>query len=250
MATALDKLHQAKSRLCIGLDPDPALMPELFKGRMDFFFREIIQATAPFAAAFKPNLAFFEALGTEGFALLDQVLGHIPTHCLVILDGKRGDVPHTNRLYAKAMFETWGADAVTVNPYLGVRSLEPFFAYSDRLTYVLCASSNPNGLQAWEVEGEPLYLRVAREVQVLNQPHLGLVVGATQPEKLGRIRQMGACPLLLPGVGSQGGEIPPLNRGTLINVSRGILYASQGADCIERARDSAQALYDRCLAVT
>lgn len=245
MASALEKLTRAKSRLCIGLDPDPERIPTSFQGHTDLFLREIIQATAEYAAAFKPNLAYFEALGKDGYVLLDRVLRHIPEHCLIILDGKRGDVPHTNRFYAQALFERWHADAITVHPYLGLEALEPFFRYTDRLTYVLAATSNPNSLQEWEVGGEAVYWKIARQIKDLQLSHVGLVVGATQPDKLARIRDLG-LPLLVPGVGAQGGPWPEPDRRTLVNVSRQVLYAA-GPDPIAAARNMARSLSEKGL---
>ncbi|MDO8689469.1 MAG: orotidine-5'-phosphate decarboxylase [Dehalococcoidia bacterium] len=253
MGTAVRK---NRSLLCIGLDPDPNLMPDL---DIATFTRAIVEATADLVCAYKPNLAFYEALGPKGQEALIQTISAIPEHIPVIGDAKRGDVGHTSRAYAKALFEIYGFDAVTVNPYLGMDSLEPFLEYRGRGVFVLCKTSNPGSgdFQALPVgqDAIPLYQVVAQRVQEhAANANVGLVVGATFPEELKRVREI--CPdmpLLIPGIGAQGGDLAWAVRGGLngrgegaiISASRQILYASRGPDFAARARDEASRLRDQ-----
>jgi orotidine-5'-phosphate decarboxylase len=256
-STFVDRLRAAAARndslLCIGLDPDPALMPSGVA--LDAFLRGIVDATRDLACCFKPNLAFYEALGLAGQQALRTLLGWLPRDVPVLVDAKRGDTPQTMRAYARAMFEDLGADAVTVNPYLGGDSLEPFFAYADRGVFVLCKTSNPGAgeMQDLLVEGsEPLFLRVARRALAWDQHGtLGLVVGATYPADVAAVRRVApAAPILLPGVGAQAGEleasvqaaVDAQRGGLLVNASRSILYASTGPDWQAAARAEAESL--------
>jgi orotidine-5'-phosphate decarboxylase len=247
--------------VCIGLDPDPARLPASCRGDLGSFLIEIIKATAEVASAYKINTAFFESLGRDGFRVLEGVRAAIPERALLIWDAKRGDIENTNVHYARSAFAVWGADAVTVHPYLGLQTLRPFFAYSDRLTFVLCATSEGTTLQELEVTGgrrdgqgenEPLWLWVARQVarlhaeQAAGQGQVGLVVGATHLPRLSAVRAAAPeVPLLVPGVGAQGGEIP--TQPALINASRSILYKSSGADFAAAARQAALDLRSACL---
>lgn len=235
--------------LCIGLDPDPARIPQPLRGDVARFLIEIISATADLASAYKINTAFFESLGREGYAALSRVRDAIPARALFILDAKRGDIENTNRHYAHSAFAIWQADAVTVHPYLGVESLEPFFGFRDRLTFVLCATSEGCSLQDLRAGAEPLYAWVARQVQARDEGQCGLVVGATHPDKLAQVRSLApTLPLLVPGVGAQGGRIPA--QPALINVSRAILYAAkEGADFAAAAREAASSLLATCRSV-
>lgn len=254
------KLAQAwsasDSLLTVGLDPDPARFPADLKGRQDRIFdfcRDIVDASAPYASAFKPQIAYFAAQRAED--QLEALCAHIrqahPT-IPVVLDAKRGDIGSTAEQYAIEAFERYQADAVTVSPYMGADSVEPYFAFPDRGVFVLCRTSNPGGsdLQFLETDGEPLYLRVASLVADKWNRHgqCGLVVGATFPAELAAVRaRVGAdMPLLVPGVGAQGGDVlatvqagcNAAGTGMLINSSRAILYASQGDDW----RDAAKAV--------
>ncbi len=253
----LDAAKTNSSLLCVGLDPDPGSMP----GGIDAlsFNRAIIEATSDLVCAYKPNLAFYEALGSEGFAALKGTLEAIPKHIPVIGDAKRGDVGNTAAAYARAMFEVWGFDAVTVHPYIGWDSVEPFARFAERGVLVLCRTSNSasefQGLST-AAEGDavprPLYERVALAVQGWNcNGNLGLVVGATHPEELQRVR--GLCPnmpILIPGVGAQGGGLEASVRSgvdaggkkAIISSSRQVLYASDGAGYAEEARRVAEGL--------
>ncbi|MBN9459998.1 MAG: orotidine-5'-phosphate decarboxylase [Burkholderiales bacterium] len=249
--------QQADSMLCVGLDPDPARLPAHLAGSPDAilaFCREIADATAPFACAFKPQIAYFAAARAED--QLEALIAHL--HAAhpgkpVILDAKRGDIGATAEQYAREAFERYGADAVTVNPYMGFDSIEPWLAHRDRGVFLLCRTSNPGGsdLQALEVGGERLFERVARLAAGPwnTSGQLGLVVGATFPAELARVRELaGAMPLLVPGIGAQGGDIEATvragGRRLLVNSSRAILYASRGEDFARAAADAARATRD------
>jgi orotidine-5'-phosphate decarboxylase len=254
-----------RSLLCIGLDPDPGLMPS---GLGVFYFnRAIIEATADIVCAYKPNIAFYESLGSAGFEVLKQTREFIPADIPVIVDAKRGDIGNTARAYARGLFDHFGFDAVTANPYLGFDSLEPFIEYRDRGVFVLCRTSNPGAVDFQSLpcrtdSGEkPLFEVVAGKVNAWNKHgNLGLVVGATYPEELKLVRQRYPEMLLLvPGVGTQGGDLARTvsygvdagRRRTVINSSRQILYASKGADFAEAARAAAIKMRDQmneCLA--
>ncbi len=250
----LDKLAAARrkndSLLCIGLDPDPALMPPGIA--IDDFNRSIIDATKDLVCAYKPNLAFYEAAGNAGMAALEKTLKHIPTDILTIGDGKRGDIGNTARAYARALFDGFGFDSITVNPYLGYDSIEPFLRYADRGIFLLCRTSNPGGadFQNLRLEnGQPLYEAVARKALEWNKDgNIGLVAGATNPAELRHIREI--CPnmpILIPGIGAQSGDLGlTVKNGvdgatirTIITVSRQVLYASSGPDFAEAARRAA-----------
>lgn len=254
--------RQNRSLLCVGLDPEPERLPDELRAlpveeAVVQFCRAIIEATAPYVSAFKPNLAFFEVLGPAGMTALQEVVRAIPSHIPVIADAKRGDIGNTASHYAAAIFETYGCDAVTVNPYLGYDAVAPFLAYRERGVILLCRTSNPGArdlqdLPVQETGGQtrPLYEVVARRVQSWNEAgNCGLVVGATYPQELGTIRAL--CPdmpILVPGIGAQGGDLAasvPLaadGRGerAIISVSRAVLYASSGADYADAAADAAR----------
>ncbi len=254
----LDAACEAKrSLLCVGLDPDPQLMPvpDIFD-----FNRSIIDATHDLVCAFKPNLAFFEAQGLEGLQALKQTIEYIrdiSPYVIIIGDAKRGDMGRVSAAYATAMFDHWGLDAVTVHSYMGRESVEPFLGYGGKGAFVLCRTSNLGGGEFQDIQDEagvPLYQRVALAVNGWGADgNIGLVVGATQPEEMKAVR--GSCPqmpILIPGVGSQGGDIhaavvngtDALGRRAIINASRSIIYASRGPDYAEAARREATRLRD------
>ncbi len=249
----LERLHAAaranRSWLCIGLDPEPS-------DDVAGFLKGIVDATQDLVCCYKPNLAFFEALGIPGQHALRSVLNAIPSNVPVLIDAKRGDTPNTMRAYARAIFDELHADAVTVNPYLGADSLEPFFAYPDRGVFVLCKTSNPGAgeIQDLEVNGEPLFLTIARRTQAWDQHGtLGLVVGATYPGDVAAAREVAPhVPILLPGVGPQAGDLAASVRAgvdangerAIVNASRTVLYASQAADWQAAARGAAERLRD------
>lgn len=265
--TYLARLARRSARtgtvLCVGLDPDPASLPDGFGhdlAGIERFARLVLEAAVPFAAAVKPNLAFFEAFGSAGLAALERLRGGIPADVPVIMDAKRGDIGTTAARQAVALFDALGADAVTVNPYLGGDAVAPLFERLDRFAYVLCRTSNIGAaeLQSLVVAAtasadgddrapqEPLYARVARRVQHWGPGGtVGLVVGATAPSELREIRAIApGLAFLVPGVGAQGGEIGPVLRdgratanpggagtggGLLVNISRGIAAAAADA---------------------
>ena len=267
----IDKLHarwqQADSLVCVGLDPDPAKFPGAFVDDDDALFsfcRDIVDATAPYACAFKPQIAYFAA-HNGGEAALQRLIAHVNgahPDVPVILDAKRGDIGSTAAQYAVEAFERYGADAVTLNPYMGRDSAAPFLQYNDRGCVFLCHTSNPGARDFQELTvsdgsggGEPLYQRIARTIagEWNADGNCALVVGATFPEELKVIRGIvGEMPLLIPGVGAQGGDVQAVVRngrtadgtGLMINSSRGILYASSGAGYAEAAADAARDLRD------
>jgi len=241
------------SLLCVGLDPDSAKLPDHLRGRPDATFnfcKGIVDATADVACCFKPQIAYFAAQSAEG--ALERLIAHIHEKhpgIPVILDAKRGDIGSTAEQYAKEAFERYGADAVTVNPYMGRDSVEPWLAYADKGVILLCRTSNPGGsdLQSLDVDGEKLYERVARLVATEwnTTGQCALVLGATFPAEIARVREIvGDLPLLVPGIGAQGGDVEATLKagktkkgtGLMINSSRAILYASQGMDFADAAR--------------
>ena len=248
----LRKIQQDnKSMICLGLDLDPKKIPNShnssIKGIYDFAIK-IIEATSDAVCAYKPNLAFYESMGAEGISLLKLITRRIPESNLVILDGKRGDIGNTAQHYASFMFEDLRSDWVTLNPYMGYDSMRPFLEYKEKGVFVLCLTSNTGSkdFQMLDVGGKPLYAVVAEKVAYWNkEDNCGLVVGATHPEQLEQIRTLaGDMPLLIPGVGAQGGALEQaIGLGTadfrktaVINVSRSVLYASNGDDFAQRAR--------------
>ena len=254
----LDKLKNCqaanRSLLCVGLDPQREKMPASVRDSSDFLFafcREIIAATSGIACAYKPNLAFFEAWGSDGIRQLEQTLAEIPKNVPVILDGKRGDIGNTSAMYARFLFAHLGGDAATVSPYLGGDSLEPFLMYPGRCIFVLCVTSNPGAaeLQFGDGGSGPLYHRVIHMCDRLRERgEVGLVAGATHLDHMQEIRKRYPHgPLLVPGLGVQGGDLEASVRaatgnGTLpavFNVSRAIIHASENADFAEVAHRKA-----------
>jgi orotidine-5'-phosphate decarboxylase len=252
----LDKLLAAmdgnRSALCVGLDPEldrlPAHLPRNAEGVIAFN-RALIEATSDLVCAFKPNIAFYEALGAAGWHALNATLRAIPAHIPTILDAKRGDIGSTAQAYARAAFDELGADAITLSPYLGGDALAPFLERRDRGCFVLCRTSNPGGADLQDLvlaDGEPLYRHVARLAgeRWNANGNCGLVVGATYPDELAAVRAI--CPdlpILVPGVGAQGGDYATVRRlggpRTIITASRAIIYAGGGADFAAAARQAA-----------
>jgi orotidine-5'-phosphate decarboxylase len=267
----LDKLlavsRQQNSLLCVGLDPEQDRLPSPLRNMpvtraVTYFCQAIIEATAPFVCAFKPNLAFFEVLGPEGMYVFQNVLKAVPKHIPIIVDAKRGDLGNTARNYAAAIFDVYGCDAVTVNPYLGYDSVAPFLAYEEKAIFFLCRTSNPSAsdfqdLLVGEENGKkrPLYEVIAQRVQLWNRSgNCSLVVGATYPQELKAIRSL--CPdmpILIPGVGAQGGNLEASvlagvdvsGEKAIISVSRAILYAGDGDDYAVTAANETRKLRDR-----
>lgn len=244
-----------KSLLCVGLDPDPASFPialELGHDAVFRFCKEIVDATADVVCAFKPQIAHFASRREE--AALEQLCTYIREEypdVTLILDAKRGDIGSTAEHYAREAFGRYGAHAVTVNPYLGGDSVVPYFAHGGGII-ALCRTSNPGGdeLQALDCGGEPLYVKVARLVAEEWNQHgeCGLVVGATYPDELRRVREVAPqLPILVPGIGAQGGDARAAvaagtrsdGRGLVISSSRAIIYASPGDDFAAAARQAA-----------
>ncbi len=276
--TFLEMLGAAEQRnqslLCVGLDPDPARFPADMQGRTDRIFdfcAAIVDATADLALAFKPQIAYFAAHRAE--AQLERLVQHmrqVAPHVPVILDSKRGDIGSTAEQYAIEAFERYGCDAVTLSPFMGFDSVEPYLKRHGKGAFLLCRTSNPGGndlqfQRLHDVPGQPLlYEHIAQLAQCAwnMNGQLGLVVGATYPQELARVRELApTLPLLIPGVGAQGGDATATvkaawhgqvldngnvltNAFAIVNSSRAILYASQGADFAQAARAVAQSTRD------
>jgi orotidine-5'-phosphate decarboxylase len=253
------------SMLCVGFDPDPKRLPTVLQGKPEGIFefcRDIADATADLVCSFKPQFAYFASQRAE--AQLEKLIKHLKDrypHIPVILDSKRGDIGSTADHYALEAFERYGADAITVNPYMGFDTIEPYLKHRGKGVIVLCRTSNPGGsdLQFLNVgpKGEPLYLHIAQLAaqQWNSSGQIGLVVGATFPEEIAKVRAIvGDVPLLIPGIGAQGGDIEATVKaggiagapgtGMIINSSRAILYASSGNDFAQAARLVAQSTRD------
>jgi orotidine-5'-phosphate decarboxylase len=250
----LARLAEVRGCLCVGLDPDPQRLPAGVGAGAEgvrAFCLAIIGATAPHAAAFKPNSAFFEALGPAGCAVLAEVIAAARRQAPVILDAKRGDIGSTATMYARAAFEAFGADAVTVNPSLGNDTMAPFLAWRDRGVFALCATSNPGADDFWLPGGLRDRVAAAWRGWHAENANAGLVVGATRPADLAAVRaQCAEAMILVPGVGAQGGDLAatlragasPAGPRLLVNASRAILHASAGADFAEAAARAARQL--------
>lgn len=234
-------IRKRGSLLCVGLDPVRELVPAKYADIAEFG-KAVIDATRDAACCYKPNIAFFEALGGEGLHALSEILAYIPNDIPVILDAKRGDIASTAAAYARAAFDVLGADAVTVNPYFGSDGVQPFMAYEDKGVFVLCKTSNPSAgeVQDWSHGGIPLYRHIADLAsQWSGDREVGLVIGATYPEAIADIRAHAPDTwFLIPGVGAQGGELAAVLRsglradgmGVLVNASRSIIYAENPHD--------------------
>jgi orotidine-5'-phosphate decarboxylase len=238
-------IRQKQSFLCVGLDTDPKKLPAGID--MLEFNKQIIDATRDLCVAYKPNIAFYECMGAEGWKVLEETVRYIGSEHFIIADAKRGDIGNTSDYYAKTFFQTMPCDSITVAPYMGKDSVAPFLAYQDKWAIVLALTSNP-GADDFELgmhEGQPLYQQVLRKVSSWGtMDNTMFVVGATRPEMFTEIRNI--VPdhfLLVPGVGAQGGSLAEVCKygmnqdiGLLINASRSILYASSGSDFAAAAR--------------
>ena len=269
MSVFVEKIRRAclnnRSLLCVGLDPDPELMPvpDVLE-----FNKEMVDATAGVASAYKPNLAFYEALGAAGMKALEDTIAHIRNtagDAIIIGDAKRGDIGPSARAYAKAMFGVWGFDAITANAWGGADSVEPLLEDETKGVFVWCRGSNPGSADFQDIQtgstdrAVPLYQRMALACSEWNtRGNIGLVVGATAPEQLASLRELcPGMPLLIPGVGAQGGDLEAAVRAgvdangrlALVNSSRGVIYASQGRDFAAAAGRAARALRDSINAV-
>ena len=255
----VEQIFQKKSFLCVGLDTDLSKIPPHLLTEPDPIFafnKQIIDATSAFAVAYKPNIAFYEALGPRGWQSLQRTLDYIPDNCFTIADAKRGDIGNTSRLYAQAFFDQKSSglnfDSITVAPYMGRDSVTPFLEFPDKWVILLALTSNEGGKDfqlMTDQNQEMLFERVLKVSQTWpNSERLMYVVGATQAQWLAQVRQLVPDAfLLVPGVGAQGGSFAEvakygLNKdaGLLVNASRSILYASNGQDFAEAARHEAQ----------
>lgn len=264
------QVQRVNSLICVGLDPDPARFPQAFRdlGRREAivaFNRAIIEVTADLVCCYKPNLAFYVAQGLDGLHALAETKALIPAEIPVILDCKVGDMANSVAAYAAGYFGELGFGAVTANPYQGEDSLAPFLSWPDRAVFVLCKTSNPSSgdLQDVPVEesGDPIYLALAGRAVRWQRDYpaqVGLVVGATYPHDLGRIRERAPkLPILLPGVGAQAGDVEGSvahgvtanGDGLIVSSSRSIMYAGNGPDFADRARGAAIQLRDQVNAV-
>lgn len=262
----VEHIYEKGSFLCVGLDPDIKKLPASISGsdseRVASFCKAIIDATAPYCVAYKPNLAFFESLGASGIAALEEVVAHIRTNYpdqFIIADAKRGDIGNTAALYARTFFETMDFDAVTLNPYMGEDSVKPFLGYEDKWSIVLALTSNASSSDFETVadnKGVALYERVIRRSRHWGSPiNMMYVVGATKADKLAEIRELAPRHfLLVPGVGAQGGSLEEVAKyglidecGLLVNSSRGIIYASSEADYAQAAGAAAKELAEQML---
>lgn len=249
-----EQIRQKQSYLCVGLDADYSRLPKQLLGTEDPIFefnKQIIDATHDLCVAYKPNLAFYEARGAAGWESLRKTLEYIPSTHFTIADAKRGDIGNTSRLYAQAFFGELGFDAVTVAPYMGVDSVQPFLEFEGKWVILLALTSN-KGSQDFQFgqqeNGQPLYEKVLRQAQTWGSPgNLMFVVGATHPEKFAEIRAIAPEHfLLVPGIGAQGGDLAAVTKhgansdvGLLVNSSRGIIFAGEGEGFAEAARESA-----------
>lgn len=255
----INQIKAKKSFLCVGLDTDIKKIPQHLLNEEDPVFefnKAIIDATAQYAVAYKPNTAFYEVYGAKGWASLEKTINYIKENhpeIFVIADAKRGDIGNTSANYARAFFETLKADALTVAPYMGVDSVEPFLGFDDKWVVLLALTSNKGSkdFQYLNAEGKELYKNVLMKSQEwADDNKMMYVVGATHPEELGDIRKM--LPnhfFLVPGVGAQGGDLQAVAKhglndqvGLLVNSSRGIIYASNGEDFAEKAAGEAKKL--------
>lgn len=258
----ISEIRRKRSFLCVGLDSDPRKLPAHIAQDSDgvlAFNKAIIDATAPYAVAYKPNAAFYEAMGSKGIEALEATVAYLQNHypeCMVILDAKRGDIGNTSGLYARAAFDQMGVDAITVAPYMGIDSVEPFLGYPEKWVVLLALTSNSGSSDFQQldlIEGGKLYEQVLRTSQKwATKESMMYVVGATRAEFLEDVRKI--VPdhfLLVPGVGAQGGSLEEVSKygmtpecGLLVNSSRGIIFASQGEDFAEVAGAKARELQE------
>ncbi len=259
-AQLFKQIKRKKSYLCVGLDTDIKKIPEHLLKEEDPIFafnKQIIDATKDYCVAYKPNIAFYEAMGAKGWESLQKTLDYIPKDIFTIADAKRGDIGNTSSLYARAFFETMNFDSVTVAPYMGSDSVKPFLEFDNKWVILLALTSNGGAFDFQTIKtekGTQLYEEVlAKSSQWGTSDNLMYVVGATKAEFFKEIREI--VPnhfLLVPGVGSQGGDLASLSKygmnsqcGLLVNSSRGIIYASGGEDFAERAGQEAKALQEQ-----
>jgi orotidine-5'-phosphate decarboxylase len=238
--------------LCIGLDIDPDKFPselDTSLSGMESFGKDIIDGTIDFCPVYKPNFAFFERFGSQGFALLERLVAHINGRAIVIADAKRGDIGNTSHQYASAILDGMGCDAITISPYMGRDAIKPFIENAAKGVFILAVTSNSSAseIQEHENQSNPLYKKVIQIAMELNtNENIGLVVGATKTEVMQEVRELSnGMPWLIPGVGTQGGDLETALKIShksgigIINVSRGILYAGDGSlnDVVQSAKN-------------
>jgi orotidine-5'-phosphate decarboxylase len=257
----IEKLEEVcqknNSLVCVGLDTELSQIPQFLLAEKDPIFefnKRIIDATSGLVCAYKPNMAFYEALGLKGLEALRKTCEYIPENIITIIDAKRGDIGNTAKMYAKAFFEDLKADAVTVNPYMGEDALTPFLEYEEKCAFILCLTSNPGAkdFQFLNFQDKLLYEIVAEKVVSLSKKkNCGLVVGATQSSQMRKIREIAPdLPFLIPGIGAQGGDVEMTikfgtdERGNLaiINSARKIIYASKEKDFAQKAKEETKKL--------
>ncbi len=248
-----------KSFLCVGLDTDIQRIPKFlldFEDPIFEFNKRIIDSTKDLCVAYKPNIAFYEAMGAKGWESLAKTLDYIPKNIFTIADAKRGDIGNTSRLYARAFFETYDFDSITVAPYMGEDSVSPFLEFKNKWVILLGLTSNKGSqdFQFFQEEDTYLYQKVIQQAQNWGNPEqLMFVIGATHPEKFQEIRNLAPNSFfLVPGVGAQGGDLQAISKfgmneqvGLLVNSSRGIIYAGNDENFAEAARQSAKKLQEQ-----
>ncbi|MDF1696476.1 MAG: orotidine-5'-phosphate decarboxylase [Saprospiraceae bacterium] len=255
----VSEINRKKSFLCVGLDTDLDKIPSFLHNYEDpiyEFNKRVIDATKDLCVAYKPNIAFYESLGPKGWESLEKTMAYIPENIFTIADAKRGDIGNTSRMYAKTFFEYFNFDSVTVAPYMGIDSVEPFLEFEDKWVILLGLTSNKGSqdFQQLKSDGVPLYESVIRKSQSWGNPgNLMYVIGATHPESFKEIRELAKeYFFLVPGIGAQGGDLDGVvsngantECGLLINSSRGIIYAGNGENFAEDVRASALKLQEQ-----
>ncbi len=253
----VQQIRDKESFLCVGLDSDLSRIPQHLMSAQDPVFefnKAIIDATKDHCVAYKPNIAFYESLGSKGWDSLGKTIDYIPDTHFTIADAKRGDIGNTSRQYAKTFFETFAFDSITVAPYMGIDSVSPFLEYDNKWVILLALTSNKGSEDFQHHGAEPLFEQVIIKSQEWGDPsNLMYVVGATHPESFARIRELAPEHFyLVPGVGAQGGSVSTVCKygknedlGMLINSSRGIIFSSTGEDFAVEAKKSAKRLHDQ-----
>lgn len=257
----VEEIKKKQSYLCVGLDTDIKKIPDHLKGEKDPVFefnKQIIDATHNYCVAYKPNIAFYEALGPKGWESLQKTLEYIPKDCFTIADAKRGDIGNTSSLYARAFFENMNFDSITVAPYMGEDSVKPFLQFKDKWVILLAHTSNPGSADFQLIESKVtdrrLYEEVILKAKTWSTPEqLMFVVGATQADKIKHIRELAPEHFfLVPGIGAQGGDLEMVSKngmnkecGLLVNSARAIIYASSGNDFAQAAAREAKLVQEQ-----
>ncbi|WKZ60291.1 MAG: orotidine-5'-phosphate decarboxylase [Cyclobacteriaceae bacterium] len=257
----VEEIRKKQSYLCVGLDTDIKKIPDHLKGEKDPVFefnKQIIDATHNYCVAYKPNIAFYEALGPKGWESLQKTLEYVPKDCFTIADAKRGDIGNTSSLYARAFFENMNFDSITVAPYMGEDSIKPFLQFKDKWVILLAHTSNPGSADFQLIESKVtdrrLYEEVILKAKTWSTPEqLMFVVGATQADKIKHIRELAPEHFfLVPGIGAQGGDLEMVSKngmnkecGLLVNSARAIIYASSGNDFAQAAAREAKAVQEQ-----